>query len=109
MASNDPLQDFQDAIESASRWHKRTPVEQAEHDRASAGAFPGGPFLRVNDWVLHPDFGRCQVLAIEPPSVHLADKLGRAIELRQDAAEFTPDSIESGKVRVFSMSPKARL
>lgn len=106
MSRDERIKDFQDAIESARKWHKRSPIEQAEHDRSSAGAFPGGPLPKCEDRVLHPEFGRCQVLEVEPPMVRLVDDSGRAIELSLETTLFTPDSIESGELRVFAMSPR---
>ena len=106
MSGDEKIEAFQKAMEEAREWPTRDPVDQAEHDRSSAGAFPGGPLPEGEDWVLHPDFGRCQVRTVEPPLVHLVDETGRKIELSLETTRFTPDSIESGQLRVFTMSPR---
>jgi hypothetical protein len=106
MSSGDRFQAYIEAIENAAQWHKRTPVEQAEFDRAVAGAFPGGPNLKPGDWVLHPEAGRCQVLAIEDPVVRLGAASGAVLELSLTTSAFAPDAIEKGGERVFSVAPR---
>ncbi len=108
MSRHERIEAFQKAMDEARVWPTRDPVDQAELDRASAGAFPGGPLLKSGDWVLHPDHGRCLVRSIEKASVALIDKRCTAIELNLEATDFKPDSIESGKQRIFSMSPSCR-
>lgn len=108
MAGKDWKSEFEDSyqtLKSAIRSNKRAPVEQAELDRSTAGAFPGGPDLKPGDCVQDPSLGRCLVHKIEDLYVHMAPTNGSVIKLSLHTSFFTPDSIEKGGQRIFLMSP----
>lgn len=104
MSREERIRELWDAVELATTPTRRTAIDQAEFDRGAAGAFPGGARLEVGDVVLHPKEGRCTVQALENHTVVLASEEGHVVEVPSHEAVFSPDSIEAGGVRVFSMS-----